>query len=162
MGITQSAVRMCLIIMEKHERLQIARKRAGFETASEAARALGVSTQTYAAHENGSRSFKEDSAKKYARRFAVDVMWLIFGTEPMTRPSTEPEVEMGEGGFPKQIDFEIFQKARKEARELEKSMTGGGVSDYDTYKKLLLMTYLDMLERVKISGNNRNNEHEKS
>lgn len=162
MGITQSVAGMCLIIMEKNERLQLARKNAGFDSASDAARAMDVSVQTYAAHENGYRSFKEDSARRYARRFGVDVTWLIFGTGTMKPEKGAAVDDLDETDLPDQINLEIFQKARIEARELEKRLTGGGVSDYATYKKLLLMTYRDILEREKTFHNNQNNEHEQS
>lgn len=162
MGITQSAARICLVVMEKHERLQIARKHAGFDSASEAARALDISVQTYSSHENGGRSFKDDSARKYARRFGVDVTWLTFGIGEMLPKHTQTIDDISDDDYPKDIDLEIFQRARKEARALEMSMTGGGVADYETYKKLLLMTYLDILEREKPNFNNQNNEREKS
>ncbi|TJV51118.1 MAG: LexA family transcriptional regulator [Mesorhizobium sp.] len=61
------------------ERLQIARKAAGFPDAAEAAAALGVPYPTYAAHENASRGIRPDAAAKYARRYRVSLDWLLDG-----------------------------------------------------------------------------------
>ncbi len=48
--------------MELHERLVAARKQAGFDSAADAAAALGVPYGTYAGHENGSSGFKTKKA----------------------------------------------------------------------------------------------------
>jgi phage repressor protein C with HTH and peptisase S24 domain len=60
------------------ERLVWARQSAGFETASAAAEALGVEVPTYIGHENGHRGFK-GRAEDYARKFKVDLAWLLTG-----------------------------------------------------------------------------------
>ena len=69
--------------MELHERLVAARKQAKFETAAEAAEALGVPYPTYAGHENGSSGFRADKGELYARRFKVRFEWLMRGTGQM-------------------------------------------------------------------------------
>jgi len=61
------------------DRLRAARIAAGFTTAAEAARAVGVPEPSYTAHENGSRGFKTERAMIYARRFAVPLEWLLTG-----------------------------------------------------------------------------------
>lgn len=61
------------------ERLKKARKDAGFRTATDAAKALGIPYPTYAAHENGSRQYEADEAVVYARRFKVPIEWLLTG-----------------------------------------------------------------------------------
>ena len=77
---------------EAHERLQWARERAGFETATEAARALGVAEPTYLGHENGRRGFRR-VADKYARRFGVSLEWLLTGRAPVLKaPSEQPRL----------------------------------------------------------------------
>lgn len=63
---------------EMHERLAWARQTAGFETARDAAEALGIPEPTYMGHENGSRGFK-GRAEDYARRFKVNLEWLLTG-----------------------------------------------------------------------------------
>lgn len=69
--------------MELHERLALARRQAGFETAADAARALGISYPTYAGHENGSSGFKNEAGDQYARKFKVRFEWLMIGRGPM-------------------------------------------------------------------------------
>ena len=70
------------------QRLQQARRDAGFSTAREAAARIGVKYDTYAQHENGIRGFPADRAETYARAFKVDVSWLLFGeTAPAPAPA---------------------------------------------------------------------------
>jgi len=75
--------------MELHERLAAARKQAGFETAAEAAAALGIPYPTYAGHENGSSGFRTDKGELYAKRFKVRFEWLMRGTGPMVDLATK-------------------------------------------------------------------------
>jgi len=63
------------------ERLKIARKFARFDTAREAAEALGMPYPTYAAHENGSRGVVR-ATEKYARRYGVSLDWLLRNKGP--------------------------------------------------------------------------------
>ena len=60
-------------------RLRVARLRAGYETAKDAAEALGFPVSTYLAHENGSRGYPAKKAYTYARRFKVREQWLLYG-----------------------------------------------------------------------------------
>lgn len=78
--------------MSKSDRLKEARKAAGFSSAAEAARSLGVKEPTYAGHENGARDFDDESAAIYARRYRVRPEWLIYGTGPMSNSSSEPTI----------------------------------------------------------------------
>lgn len=64
--------------MEMHERLAIARKLAGYETPTDAARALGVPEPTYLGHENGSRGLSR-AGPRYADFFHVSLDWLLNG-----------------------------------------------------------------------------------
>jgi phage repressor protein C with HTH and peptisase S24 domain len=66
-------------MIEKHERLRQARIDAGFSTASAAANALSLAASTYRAHENGQNSFDLEEAQFYAKKFAVDAIWLLTG-----------------------------------------------------------------------------------
>ena len=65
------------------DRLVRARKHANFDSATDAAKALGVSYPTYAGHENGSSGFKHSTGELYARRFKVSFDWLMTGRGPM-------------------------------------------------------------------------------
>jgi len=64
--------------MEIHERLKSARERM-FQSAAEAASAMGINYQTYAAHENGSRGLRRDAAMRYAKFFNVSLEFLLTG-----------------------------------------------------------------------------------
>lgn len=64
---------------EMHERLAKARRDAGYDTPTEAARARGWNEVTYRAHENGERGLRPDAATKYARAFKVSAGWLLTG-----------------------------------------------------------------------------------
>lgn len=74
------------------DRLRWARKRAGYDSAREAAEALGIPTPTYHGHENGGRKFA-DMAEKYARKFRVPVAWLMYGAGPAPDNAPPPEPE---------------------------------------------------------------------
>ena len=83
------------MVSEKSERLRKARKAAGFSSASEAARDMGINISTYAHHENGTRDYGADDAAEYARRFAVTPAWLLFGeasgqSDPMAGRAAGP------------------------------------------------------------------------
>jgi SOS-response transcriptional repressor LexA len=84
---------------EVHERLAIARERAGFETAAEAARALGVKEQTYYAHENGNSGLRAVVAERYAKRFKVSLDWLLTGLGEVS-PSGAVPYEIEVAGLP--------------------------------------------------------------
>jgi len=60
-------------------RLRIARMRAGFKTAKEAAESMGFPVSTYLGHENGTRGYPAKKAELYARRFKVREQWLLYG-----------------------------------------------------------------------------------
>lgn len=64
------------------ERLAWAREHLGhFNSAAEAARAMGVSESTYSLHENGSggRGLPVEPAIKYAAFFKISLEWLLTG-----------------------------------------------------------------------------------
>jgi SOS-response transcriptional repressor LexA len=63
------------------ERLIAARKAAGFETAKEAAVAMGIPYGTYSGHELGTRGIPR-KMDVYARKFNVSLDWLARGVGP--------------------------------------------------------------------------------
>src|SRR5690606_12042142 len=65
---------------------------AGYESAADAARALGASYPTYAGHENGSSGFRHKTAAIYARKFGVSLEWLLTGRGPMTKKGDDPDL----------------------------------------------------------------------
>lgn len=72
-----------------NSRLKKAREEAGFETAIEAADALGIPRSTYIGHENGHRGFPAKRAPQYARRFKVSEEWLLYGKAGKPNPLSE-------------------------------------------------------------------------
>jgi len=84
---------------EINERLIIARERAGYETAADAARALGVKEPTYYSHENGTSGIRTPVAEKYARKFKVSLMWLLTGQGEISPNGVEP-YEIDVAGLP--------------------------------------------------------------
>lgn len=65
--------------MNIHQRLKLARERAGYKSAAAAAEALGAHYGTYSGHENGSRGVKAQEARRYASFFKVPQAWLLLG-----------------------------------------------------------------------------------
>lgn len=61
------------------ERLRWARKRAGYEDGTGAARAFGWVVSTYLGHENGDRNPSRQAAIRYARAFKIRWEWLLEG-----------------------------------------------------------------------------------
>lgn len=66
-----------------HDRLKTARVNAGFDSAAQAAKALGVTESRYRAYENGQNKYGPDEAAQFARRFGVRAAWLLLGEDPM-------------------------------------------------------------------------------
>lgn len=67
------------MIEEPKHRLQRARKAAGFDTPSEAARAhREINQNTLISHENGNRAISKKAAEKYGRLFGIDPGELLF------------------------------------------------------------------------------------
>ena len=64
---------------EIYERLQDARRKAGYDTAKDAADAFGWNEVTYRSHEAGDRGVRQSVAEKYAKALRVSVVWLITG-----------------------------------------------------------------------------------
>lgn len=76
---------------ETSDRLRAARKRAGFKTAAEFAKAIGVSEVTYRAQERGSRGLTSEFAKLYSEHLSVSLDWLISGN-----PEGAPEFDQSD------------------------------------------------------------------
>lgn len=66
---------------ESAKRIRLARVRAGFPSASEAAHALGIAVPTYLSHENGTRIPRADLIAEYAKLFGTTADWILFGHE---------------------------------------------------------------------------------
>lgn len=70
---------MLRLMSDLSHRLVQARRDAGYESARQAADALGISYGTYSTHENGSRGVPAGRAEVYARKFKVSLEWLLTG-----------------------------------------------------------------------------------
>lgn len=73
------------------DRLRKARALAGYESGSDAARALRINLPTYLGHENGSRGFSRQAAR-YAGFYKVDLRWLLTGVGSPKGRSMEAEI----------------------------------------------------------------------
>lgn len=72
-----------------HERLAWARRKAGFESAADLAKAVGIHPTTYRAYENGQNGFSK-LAPTLAKKLGVPVGWLLEGGElAPTKPATQ-------------------------------------------------------------------------
>ena len=78
---------------EPNERLMWARKRAGFEDATTAARRCGWNENTYRSHENGTRGITKKAATRYGARLDVPAEWILLGQGSMV-PPIDPEVPL--------------------------------------------------------------------
>lgn len=67
-------------------RLREARKGAGFRSIQAAASAFGITNSTLTSHENGTRAFDMETAKRYARNFRVKLDWLL-GLDAIKAPA---------------------------------------------------------------------------
>ena len=77
---------------ESHDRLKRAREQAGFLTAAEAARAIGLPVPTYASYENNHRGFARHAPMR-ARRFGVTIDWLLNGEGEMRVGRIAPAIQ---------------------------------------------------------------------
>ncbi len=69
-------------------RLREARKLAGYDSPSDAARAIGAELPTYLGHENGSRGLSR-VATRYADFYDVRIDWLLTGRGPIRETSAK-------------------------------------------------------------------------
>ncbi len=86
------------------DRLRKAREDAGFATAADFARAVGVKPVTYRTHESGYTKLKADTAQLYADRLGVTAAWLLYGEGDAPRP----------GGNLKALEDDLRQKVEAE------------------------------------------------
>lgn len=73
-----AATSKMLPMTSESKRLKFAREQAGFDTPSDAARAMEIPLSTYLGHENGTTPITR-AAKRYAAFFRVSLDWLLTG-----------------------------------------------------------------------------------
>jgi SOS-response transcriptional repressor LexA len=122
------------------ERLKRARLDAGYRSAADAARALGIPYPTYAGHENGSRKFEADEASVYARKFKVTVEWLLVGKTGNVTPvsnaplATIPVIGIVRAGLWQDVDagdsgvYQVVSSAPDAPTEWQYAFTVEGTS----------------------------------
>lgn len=83
------------ILDDPDQRLRWARQRAGYESATAAARRFHWKESTYLSHENGTRDLSRKAAVKYAKAFKISAGagWLLYGEGALT-PPIDPEVPL--------------------------------------------------------------------
>lgn len=100
---------------EMGDRLREARERAGDKSARSAAQKRGWKVSTYSAHENGQNDYDLADAKKYAKAFKTNHLWLFTGEVPLSNQdnnategviSTELDSELDVAGGVPEIDLQ--------------------------------------------------------
>lgn len=82
------------IMSDPASRLREARAASGFDSASSAAKAMGVGVSTYVQHENGGRGIPASRALQYGRFFGVRPEWLLYGRGEKDAPQWAPQLTM--------------------------------------------------------------------
>jgi hypothetical protein len=82
----------CLDMGDSNDRLRLARERAGFTSARQAALRYGWVVSTYASHENGQTPVPQKAAEKYAEKFKVSVASILTGEVPLDQDSDDAEL----------------------------------------------------------------------
>lgn len=124
------------------ERLAVARRAAGYESAAAAARALGVAYPTYAGHENGSRGVRAN-LEKYARKYGVSIDWLLTqrGPGPTGAPAEPRAVPAGQLPYGGKVSAGYFLSLDEFNQDLEHFQVPASVSPHPRYPNLQQAAY---------------------
>jgi len=82
---------------DQKDRLKVAREEAGYQTAADAARAMGMREASYHHHENGYAGLSR-AGHRYAKFFNVNYEWLMTGRGEM-KPKAGPVLTLKVDGF---------------------------------------------------------------
>lgn len=129
-------------------RLMKARRMAGYRSARVAAAALRSRPATYAAHENGSRGFGIDDARRYATLFRVSPGWILTGE--YLRDDPHPRVS--DAAIADDIDEVSFAKASP-ARNIEATLSDQDIFNFGK-QALEILTQLASAPQAKSPENN--------
>lgn len=109
------------------ERLRKAREAAGFATAADFARHVGVKPVTYRTHETGHAGLKPDIAQLYSAALGVKVAWLLYGDDEGPRLSSD--LQALEADLRKKVETEPAGPQRdvwlKVIAEIERTKAAG-------------------------------------
>ena len=151
---------LAIMAREIHERLQEARKAAGFKTGTEAANSLGVEVPTYLGHENGSRGIKPAALQKYAKRFRVDVGWLLTGEASKAVPLVNKQSPTHDGASIVQVEgdtyarlplYDIRAQAGKGSLAYDGEPIGYRLFDFN-WIKTASRSAIELLKVIEVSG----------
>ena len=106
---------------QPHDRLAAARRAAGYDNATDAARACGWNENTYRSHENGERGLRLAVAERYARAFNTSAAWLLTGEGEAEAASARRNVVRlaGRIGAGAVIDADFEQEPAEGFAEIE-------------------------------------------
>jgi hypothetical protein len=124
------------------QRLREARKKAGYRSASAAARAHGWQDSAYRHHENGTRNYGIEQALSYGRAFNVSSSWLLGIGDVVEQKSLEeffedirlPRLPVDSTGFDetlaKTVGLHVIPEVHFASSRMElRTWDGGGQSD---------------------------------
>jgi len=115
-------------------RLKWARVRAGYESAADFAKVVGVNPTTYRAYENSQNGYGKLAAQ-FARKLGVTAEWLIEGGD---EPTSEPPPKLLASTGPKTPDQPVIRTASDgdgaiEIRQVDLSYAMGPGTNIDDY-----------------------------
>jgi len=133
--------------MEPHERLKAIREKR-YATAADAARAMGIESGTYRAHEEGRGTLRH--LARYAKFFNVTLDFLATGKLPLgntTDAKHAPLVESSEGGLSVKgfVHAGVWQEAY--APEDTKTLPITGISGFPIHRQFALQIKGDSLNK---------------
>jgi len=122
-----------------HERLALARQKAGFADKADFARAVGIHATTYRAYENGQNGFAK-LASLFASKLDVSTDWLLHGD---SAPRSPPRKQVVAAEHP---DQPVLQGASDEdgavaIRRVDLSYAMGAGTSIDDYPDVELVLY---------------------
>ena len=103
-----------------NDRLRLARKKAGFDSASQAAKRFGWAVSTYIAHENGQNLYDADAAEIYAKAFNVGAEWLLLGIDRGNDPLASARDELA--SFPPEVSKQIIEDLNRTIATVKMAM----------------------------------------
>ena len=111
-------------MLDAHDRLVKARIAAGYATAADAARAMGIGPSGYYNHENGYRKLSV-SAPRYAKFFRVSLEWLLTGKGDMKAKDSRAVLPiLGKVGAGARVDMPDDPQGMPDLGDIEITLDG--------------------------------------
>lgn len=100
-----------------NNRLKMIRKEAGYDSPSDAARAIkDINVNTLISHENGNRAISRKAAEKYADAFGRTAGWLLFGEDAAGEDFESLYSSLNEAQKKQVLSFMTFLKSGQSNR----------------------------------------------